>query len=261
MAEERRSARLDALEATRVAIEAEYLECMHGLEVRADGLRALLAGLTLPSADGLPDSSSSVADAVVATEAPLIGPTTDLAGRDEPVEMVLPGAGLRGWLAAWLFGDLVPALDQRQGAVERALEKLHGTMAALRSDVSGALEHVRHQTTQLQAAFTKLSAAQERQLVAAAEARTDDLHRWRGVGEALDQAVEVLTQVTRLSERLRALVDAKDAETLQRAVDGPSLQIEVIIDELTRRQEALLAELVGRRQELDALIESVSRSG
>ena len=260
MVEEGRVAKLDALEARRVAIEAEYLECMHGLEVRADELRDVLDGLALVSAEDAGHSPSSETGGAVVPEAPLIGAVGEPAGRFEPAQWSPQVAGLRGRLAAWLLGDILPMLEQRQAAIEGGLVALQGELVVLRSDVSGALEHVREQTARLEVAVTALRATQDQQRAAAAEERTADLLRWRGVGEALDQAVGVLAEVTRLSERLRAVVDAKDAEGLQRAVDGPSLQIEVIVDELARRQEALLAELVGRRQELDALIESVSSS-
>ena len=265
MVEEGRAGTLDVLEARRVAIEAEYLECMHGLQVRADELRDVLDGLALASAEDAGHSPSLETGGAVVPEAPLIGAIGEPAGRFEPAGRLEPAqwspqvAGLPGRLAAWLLGDILPMLEQRQAAIEGGLVALQGELVVLRSDVSGALEHVREQTARLEVAVTALRATQDQQRAAAAEERTADLLRWRGVGEALDQAVGVLAEVTRLSERLRAVVDAKGAEGLQRAVDGPSLQVEVIVDELARRQEALLAELVGRRQELDALIESVSR--
>ncbi len=253
MAEEPRvTAKLDALEAARVAVEAEYLECMHRFEIRADSLRALLDRFALASAEDVSGDPAAAGDSVGAPQAPLLATAAKPARPAERAAWRLPAAGLRGWLANWLIGDLLPTLDQRQGTIEHALADLQGDILALRKEVSGTLERVQeHAAAQLEAGLAALRATQE---------RCDDLRRWHGVGEALEHVVEALTLVTRLSERLRSVVDAKDAETLQRAVDGPSLQLEVIIDELTRRQEALLAELVGRRQELDELIEAVSRS-
>ena len=261
MAEEPRvAAKLDALEAARVAVEAEYLECMHRFEVRADSLRALLDRFALASAEDASDDPPVTEDKVGAAQAPLMASTARPARPTERAGWELPSAGLRGWLANWLIGDLLPTLDQRQGTVEHALADLQSDIVALRKEVGGALERVQeHAAAQLEAGLEALRTTLDQQRAAAAEVRSDDLHRWQGMGEALEHVVEALTLVTRLSEKLRAVVDAKDAEALQRAVGGPLLQIEVIFDELTRRQEALLAELVGRRQELDELIDSVSR--
>ena len=260
MGKERRpAAPLDALEAARVAVEAEYLECMHGFEIRADSLRALLDGLALTSTEGPSDDPPPTGVDDVATSALLMAPAAEPAKCTKRAEWNLPPAGVRGWLITWLLGDMLPKVGQRQVALERALVDLQGNIALLRDDVLAALGRVQdHAAVQLEARIKTLRALQDQQYAAIAAARLDDLRRWRGIGEALDHTVEALTLVTRLSERLREVVNAKDAEALQRAVAGPSLQIEVIFDELTRRQEALLAELVGRRQELDELIASVS---
>ena len=261
MAEEPRvTAKLDALEAARVAVEAEYLKCMHRLEARAGSLQVLLDRFALAAAEDVPGDPAAAGDSAGAPQAPLLASAAKPARSAERPAWRLPAAGLRGWLANWLIGDLLPTLDQRQGTIGHALADLQGDILALRKEVSGTLERVQeHAAAQLEAGLAVLSATQEQQRVATAEARGDELRRWQGVGEALGQVVKALTLVTLLSERLRSVVNAKDAETLQRAVDGPSMQFEVIIDELTRRQESLLAELVGRRQELDELIESVSR--
>ncbi len=255
------AATLDALEATRAAVETEYLECMHGLEIRADGLRALVDQLALASIEEAPDVPAAEADGVTASTPSLMGPAVERPSPAERAEWELPTAGIRGWLTNWLIGDMLPTLDRRHGALVGALANLQDDIAGLHDDFSGALQRVQdHAAGQLVAQAEKQRVAQDQPQVATAQARGEDLRRWRGVGEVLNHAVEALTQVTRLSERLRAVVNAKDAEALQRAVEGPALQIEVIFDELTRRQEALLAELVGRRQELDAMIESVSAS-
>ncbi len=253
------AATLDQLEAVRVAVETEYLDCMHGLEVRADALRAAVSALELGNAAGgaaIPPSESILS---AASPAALLAPAAERPDEAPPAEWNPPVGGIRGWLASWLLGDLQPVIDQRQSANDAALAELRADLGSLRAEVAAALDRAQQAATaQLDSALVGLGAVQEQQRVAATEARAQEARRWRGVGEALDHAVEGLTLATRLSERLRAVVDAKDAEGLQRAVQGPSLQVEVIVDELTRRQEALLAQLVGRRQELDKLIESVS---
>jgi len=45
---------------------------------------------------------------------------------------------------------------------------------------------------------------------------------------------------------------------LQRAVAGPLRRMEVLFDEFSRQQEALLSQLVGRRRELDDLVRAVT---
>ncbi len=260
MAEDRRTATtLDQLEAARVAVETEYLECMHGLEIHADALRAVVGDLALLPTDPeelTADETDSAAPAAATIALSAVEPPHEVA----LAALTLPTAGLRGWLVGWLLGDVQSVIDQREAAVEAAMGELRADLGRLRDDVSEVLERLQKASTvRIDSAIAGLRATLQQQKAAQTEACDEDSRRWRGVGEVLDRVVEGLTQATRLSERLRAVVDAKDAEGLQRAVQGPALQIEVIIDELMRRQEALLAELVGRRQELDELVASVSR--
>ncbi|MFQ5744502.1 MAG: hypothetical protein ACE5HV_13065, partial [Acidobacteriota bacterium] len=86
---------------------------------------------------------------------------------------------------------------------------------------------------------------------------SDAVETMRG---ALQCAVEALAADLSLQEKMQQLVDAKDAETLQRAAAGPLRRMELVFDEFARQQEALIAELVGRRQHLDALIEQLESS-
>ena len=78
------------------------------------------------------------------------------------------------------------------------------------------------------------------------------------VGSALECAAQTLSAVVEVHEEMLGLVDAKDAEVLQRSVAGPLRRMELVFDEFGRQQEALLAQLVGRRRELDELIEKAS---
>jgi len=59
-------------------------------------------------------------------------------------------------------------------------------------------------------------------------------------------------------QEMLSLVNAKDAEVLQRAVAGPLRRMEVLFDEFGRQQEALLSQLVGRRRELDEIVRMVT---
>lgn len=82
---------------------------------------------------------------------------------------------------------------------------------------------------------------------------------WTSTAELLHRAArsatEALGAAAAVQREMLDLVNAKDAEVLQRAVAGPLRRMEIVFDEFGRQQEALLAELVGKRAELDALIE------
>ena len=76
--------------------------------------------------------------------------------------------------------------------------------------------------------------------------------------EALDAVHQGLQGALTTHREMLDLVNAKDAEVLQRAVAGPLRRMEMLFDEFGRQQEAMLSQLVGRRQELDDLVRSVA---
>lgn len=78
------------------------------------------------------------------------------------------------------------------------------------------------------------------------------------LNESLTQAHEALQATLSIHAQMLDLVNAKDAEVLQRAVAGPLRRMEVLFHEFSRQQEALLSQLVGRRQELDRLVASIT---
>ena len=71
---------------------------------------------------------------------------------------------------------------------------------------------------------------------------------------AFECATEAITAAAEVHRDAHRVVNAKDAELLQRAAAGPLRRMELVFDEFARQQEAMLAQLVGRRRELDALV-------
>ena len=94
---------------------------------------------------------------------------------------------------------------------------------------------------------------------AAADARLRELSE--SLREAVNRAAEAIDSLADLAEQARLLADAKDAENLQRATRGPARKMEIMFEEFGRQQEALLAELVGRRRHLDDLIGQLRSEG
>jgi len=80
------------------------------------------------------------------------------------------------------------------------------------------------------------------------------------VDEALGAAQQALQAALATHSEMLDLVNAKDAEVLQRAVAGPLRRMEVLFDEFGRQQEAMLSQLVGRRRELERLVRAAAPS-
>ena len=78
---------------------------------------------------------------------------------------------------------------------------------------------------------------------------------------AFECAAAALAAAAEVHRGAHLLVNAKDAELLQRAASGPLRRMELVFDEFARQQEAMLAQLVGRRQELDALVADLRTLG
>jgi hypothetical protein len=79
-----------------------------------------------------------------------------------------------------------------------------------------------------------------------------------GLHDLLELARRALQAANATHAEMLDLVNAKDAEVLQRAVAGPLRRMEVLFDEFARQQEGLLSQLVGRRRELDELVEAAT---
>jgi hypothetical protein len=93
-----------------------------------------------------------------------------------------------------------------------------------------------------------------------ASARGGDLSTTSAAHAAFVSAADALAAAAEVHRDAHRVVNAKDAELLQRAAAGPLRRMELVFDEFARQQEALLAQLVGRRKELDALIAGVNQS-
>ena len=206
---------MDALEAQREDVEAEFHALLEGLSRSIDGLRAAMADLV----------ARQSAQAEARREALDAGdPPFPQVGSEETT-WPTSGGGARGRVnrfARWLLRDYLMVLDRRQTAERRRLEGLELRVDRLRATVD-----------------------EDAALVGTVEATLACVH------EALQTALEAQGQML-------ALVNAKDAEVLQRAVAGPLRRMEVLFDEFGRQQETLLSQLVGRRAELDELVRAVT---
>lgn len=132
---------------------------------------------------------------------------------------------------AWLLRDYLAVLDRRHQAVGLCVSAHTEVLQSLHSTLGESL-------VQLQRCDATVPALE-------------------ALREALNRTVECLDAFAEFPDQLRLLDDAKHAETLQRATHGPLRKMDLVFGEFGRQQEALLAELVGRRQELDALVSTL----
>jgi hypothetical protein len=227
---------LDQLEAERQQTEDAYFATLEQLRRRAQLLaeRAAEAEAAAARVEAWPGRPEVAAVSIAATA---------------PMPVVEPAAGwpsdsgFRGLvnrMIRWLARDYLEALDRRQ---ERADETAR--LLALRDDEAGE-------------AWRQLAAGIEprhRALVDGIESVGDAAARTHALVEAVRETVNALRagfdQIEPMSEHLRLLGDAKHAEVLRRATEGPTRRTELLFDELERRQEALLAQLEARCRELE----------
>ncbi|MGD8330788.1 MAG: hypothetical protein PVJ49_15265 [Acidobacteriota bacterium] len=135
------------------------------------------------------------------------------------------GSGWRGGinrLARWLIRDYLEVIDRRDDVRTRRVEDIKLRVDRLQETLSA-----------------------ESEVAGALE-------------EALGRGHQALQTALTTHAEMLVLVNAKDAEVLQRAIAGPLRRMEVLFDEFGRQQEALLAQLVGRRRELDELVRAVT---
>ena len=136
--------------------------------------------------------------------------------------------------------DYLAILDLRSEAARAAVERLQG---ASRREIGRSRQLARLLAERDASAHAAIKSERR-----AREAATHALY----VG--LHHATEALSAVLGLQESLKPWLDSRDAETLQRAVHGPLRSMEALFDEFGRQQEALISELIGRRQELELLV-------
>jgi len=200
-------------------------------EVTEARFRELLAELTAHVADvgRATGHSTELYQAHVTTRREALGSVRDslaqAAGEESlnrDVGWPEAGGGLRGRvnrLARWLIRDYLEVLDRRRDVHTSRVEDLKVRVDRLQDTL-----------------FVDVEA----------------------VHEALGSAHAALQAALATHAEMLVLVNAKDAEVLQRAVSGPLRRMEVLFDEFGRQQEALLSQLVGRRRELDDLVRAVT---
>lgn len=210
---------MDALEAQREVAEGRFREL---LEELGEHVRAVRDGTDRTTAlyRAQIDARRDALAAVKHSLSEAAGEESLGSGRAWP-----SGGGWRGRinrLARWLIRDYLEVIDRRDDVHTRHVEDIKLRVDRLQGTLSA-----------------------EDQV---AEALDD----------ALGRAHQALHAALAVHSEMLVLVNAKDAEVLQRAVAGPLRRMEVVFDEFGRQQEALLAQLVGRRRELDELVRAVT---
>ncbi len=211
---------MDALEEEREATESRFNELLAQLTAHVNAVREAA------------DRSVQLYDGQLAARRRALASVRDglsEAANEGSVASALAWPDRRGGLRAaanrlvrWLMRDFLEVLDRRGDMHTRRIEELKERVDRLQDTVSAE--------------------------GASAEALNDAL---AGTHAALQAALAT-------HREMLSLVNAKDAEVLQRSVAGPLRRMEVLFDEFGRQQEALLSQLVGRRRELDDLVRAVA---
>jgi hypothetical protein len=210
---------MDALEAQREVTEGRFRELLDELAHQVATVRAASERSTA--------LYQQQVEARRAALASVRDSLTEAAGEEslQKLEWQSGKSGLRrriNRLARWVIRDFLEVLDRRGHVHTRNVEDLKRRVDRLQDTISGD----------------------------------------GAAGEALDQSLNGMHQALQAALATHAemldLVNAKDAEVLQRAVAGPLRRMEVLFDEFARQQEALLAQLVGRHRELDEVARALT---
>lgn len=245
---------LDALEQQREAIEVDFRK-------RADQLEAEARKLTSSVAEALEAARNSRAAAVGFVEQRLTAVQRALPESAGRAEWPRGGGFVRrrlNGLMRWVLRDYLETLDRRADVFETRAAALNVAIRELadvvpmlsRRPTGPALEAVETASSDAEAA-TRTGEISTVRITEEEGGRTDV----QFLDQTLQSVAVALAALVEVQQRMLELVNAKDAEMLQRAAHGPLRRMELVFDEFGRQQEALLAELVGRRQELDALVE------
>jgi hypothetical protein len=220
---------LDRLEAEREAVEIEYRSKLTVLEECVGRLAAATdeVGRAVQARD---DARAAIArrarkrlgDGVISGDG-TAGDLSPWPAAGGPLRRLINGLMRR------LMRDYLEVVDRRTDRLNERLDLLDGLFGDLLEASGGHVEDAGSETG------GKLSTA------GAAHA-------------AFERAAESLAAAADVHRHAHRVVNAKDAELLQRAAAGPLRRMELVFDEFARQQEALLARLIGRKQELDALI-------
>ena len=215
MSDDRFEDTMDVLEAHREATEGRFRELLDRLSRHVAEVRDAA------------DRSTALYQAQVAARRDALASVRDSlteAAAEESLDPDLPwprgGVGLRGRVnavARWLIRDYLEVLDRRRTVHSRRVEDLKERVDQLQGTIS------------------------------------TDGEAAGALNEALGSAQQALQAALATHAEMLDLVNAKDAEVLQRAVAGPLRRMEVLFDEFGRQQEAMLAQLVGRRREMDTI--------
>ena len=247
MTDEERGGTLEDLAAVRAAAEDDYLAHVQALEGRvARVLEAAAAAEAAATAEGAAPGDPS---ATLSLPAPLQLPGSH---RQQADQTPWPSGGnpvraLLNALSRWWLRDYLAVLDARHEALAECSHHLE-------TDLDDALAAVVSQQAGLLASCTQLNETLNEVHDWARSAWREQATRGELLRDGLNRVGEAIDLVSGASLRLRTLMNAKDAETVRRVVGGVDRKAEVVLDALARRQEALLAELVGRRQELDEIV-------
>jgi len=249
MADERPDGTLDELEAARVTAEDDYLAHVRELEGRVAKVleAATVAEAAVRQAEEAPHEAPATPP--VSLPAPLVLPETDRQQADQspwPVGGGFLRTILNG-LARWWLRDYLVVLDARHEALAERSRHLE-------TDLDDALAALVSRQAALLASCAQLNQTLVDLQGSGQSAWDEQVSRTELLRDGLDRVAEAIDFVSGASLRLRTLINAKNAETVQRVMGGVDQKAEVVLDALARRQEALLAELVGRRQELDELV-------
>ena len=235
------------LEAARVAAEDDYLSHVRELEDRV--ARVLEAAAAAESAAREADPMPATDMPSLSSPKPLELPKSDRQQADQAPWPAGGGAvrALLNRFTRWWLRDYLAVLDARHEAL--AVRSHH-----LETDLDDSLTALVAQQAELLAICAQLNQTLADVQGWAQSALGEQASRSELLRAGLDRVGEAIDFVAGASLRLRTLMNAKDAETVQRVVGGVDQKAEIVLDALARRQEALLAELVGRRQELDELV-------
>lgn len=225
---------LDRLESERESIEDEYRQSLATLDECVQRLAAAAEEV------GRATRAREDARAEIARRAQQrLGDEGASAASTTPEWPAWPTGGgpvrrLLNGLMGRLMRDYLEVVDHRTDRIRERLDLLEGVFGDLLAATGGDAG------VESPASGDRSG---ERGLSATVAART-----------AFECAAEALAAAAEVHRGAHRVVNAKDAELLQRAASGPLRRMELVFDEFARQQEAMLAQLVGRRQELDALV-------
>ncbi len=213
---------MDVLEARREETEARFRDLLAQLTTHVEDVRAAAERSTRLYREHVDVRREALAS--------VKDSLAEAAVKDPPdADVAWPSGGgsarrLLNGLSRWVLRDFFEVLDRRGDTLGARVDALRERVDRLQSTVS-----------------------------------TDD-EAAEALNEVLGAAQQALQAALATHAEMLQLVNAKDAEVLQRAVAGPLRRMEILFDEFGRQQEALLSQLVGRRRELDRLVRAAGPS-